>query len=424
MKFSTNSAIDKSTLKTLGKKLQPEIVRMRVATHDSLYASVLLPGDMELLRKTQLLVKEKKKLKPKLILVVGIGGSNLGTIAVQEAILGKMHNMHAMPKIMYADTVDSDSLATMVQLTNQALKNKQEVILVGISKSGGTTETIANFEVLLNVLKKRRKNYAKYVVVISGEGSNYWKLAEEEGFSVLPIPEKVGGRYSVLSPVGLFPLGMMGINISALLKGAEQARKNNLKATSPAAVSAETLFAVQKKGIRIHDHFLFSNDLESLGKWYRQLMGESVGKERNKKNIIINAGMTPTVSMGSTDLHSMAQLYLGGPYDKMTTFVSVKPNTKVKVPQMKAYNKLVPKIQGKKLEYLMDAILKGTIAAFKKGKRPFMHITLAKKSEKEVGAFLQMKMMEMMYLGFLMNVNPFDQPAVEKYKIETKRILN
>ena len=129
------------------------------------------------------------------------------------------------------------------------------------------------------------------------------------------------------------------------------------------------------------------------------------------------------MSIGSTDLHSMAQLYLGGPYDKITTFISINPRSDLKLPTMKAYDALVPKIQGRSLQELMDAILQGVKNAFKKGKRPYMEIELGDKSEYSIGMLLQLKMFEIVYLADLMGVNPFNQPNVESYKIETKKIL-
>ena len=138
----------------------------------------------------------------------------------------------------------------------------------------------------------------------------------------------------------------------------------------------------------------------------------------------MNVGITPTVSIGSTDLHSMAQLYLGGPYDKFTTFVGIKNNrSRLKVPSVEGYSDLVPEIHGKSLMDIMDATLEGTKAAFRSGKRPFIEITLPDKSEYSVGQMLQLKMLETIYLGKLLDLNPFDQPNVESYKKETRKLL-
>jgi glucose-6-phosphate isomerase len=170
--------------------------------------------------------------------------------------------------------------------------------------------------------------------------------------------------------------------------------------------------------------FLFANDLESLGKWCRQLMAESLGKEFNKKGETVNIGITPVISIGSTDLHSMAQLYLGGPYDKFTTFLSVEnSNSHINVPMLKGYSRLVEEVQGKSLESIMSAVLEGTKVAFRKGRRPFVEVKLPGKSEYPIGQFLQFKMMETVYLGYLLDIDPFDQPNVESYKEETRNIL-
>jgi glucose-6-phosphate isomerase len=237
----------------------------------------------------------------------------------------------------------------------------------------------------------------------------------------------VGGRYSVFSPAGLFPLGLLGINIERLLDGARSMRDTCININveeNPAAISAALQYLHYMSGKNISDLFLFANALESLGKWCRQLMAESLGKEFNKKGETVNIGITPVISIGSTDLHSMAQLYLGGPNDKFTMFLSVEnSNSQVKLPNLREYSKLVNGIQGKSLESIMSAIMEGTKAAFRKGKRPFMEVKLPCKSEYYIGQFLQFKMIETIYLGFLLGVNPFDQPNVESYKEETRKIL-
>lgn len=419
MKFSYKETALISDRELAGalKKLETEVKRMKHAAslgYEDERASINLPFDKKMLENVRVLVRAKLGLKPSYLVVVGIGGSNLGTMAVQEAVLGKLHNQVTRDlKVLYADTVDSDMMSSIMGVIEPALKSGENVIINGISKSGETTEPIANFEVLVGVLKRYRKDYEKYVVVTSDRGSGFWNLAQEKGFDVLEIPKKVGGRYSVFSPVGLFPLGMLGVKIEKLLEGAREIRE---KSGNMTAISAALIYLQKKKGKNIHDLFLFSTDLESLGKWYRQLMGESLGKK--------NAGITPTVSIGSTDLHSMAQLYLGGPHDKFTTFIKVeKNNSEIKVPEMREYSQLVKGIQGKSLEEIMNAIISGVQTAFKKGNRPFMEIILPDKSEYSIGELLQFKMMEMMYLGYLLGVNPFDQPDVERYKSETRKIL-
>jgi len=389
--------------------------------------SINLPVDKKIARESLALAKKHRRVDA--IVVVGIGGSDLGTIAVQEAMLGKYYNQRlGKPLVFFSDTVDSKSMKDLGLIITGLLKKKKTVIINGVSKSGRTTETIANFEVLVALLKKYDKKWNKHVVVTTDEGSVFWDLAKKEGFETLCLPKKVGGRYSVLSAVGQYPLRVLGIDVDSLLKGATDMRKICLIGDilkNPAMQRAAMIHYHYNQGRNIADMFLFSSELESVGKWYRQLMGESLGKEwdsTGKERVW--AGMTPTVSVGSTDLHSMAQLYLGGPQDEFTTFVSVENGPVVKVPNLAGYDKLVPDIQNKELKEIMDSILYGVMTAFEKGKRPFCKITLKELSEYQIGALMQLHMIEMMYLGRLMGVNPFDQPNVEAYKVETKRILS
>ena len=425
------SLIAEDQLMDLLKKLIIENSEIKKAIgegYENDRASVCLPDDYNMLNNVKNIIYEKKKLNPSYLVVVGIGGSNLGTIAVQEAILGKTYNQKTSGlKVMYADTVDPDMMKAVISIIEPVLQRGENVIINGVSKSGGTTETIANFEVLIELLKKYVENYQQFVVVTTDKNSKFWNLSIEHGFGVLEIPKKVGGRFSVFSPVGLFPLGMLDIDIEMLMKGAKEIRDFCLSADitdNPAAVSAGSIYLHYLNKISIHDVFLFSTDLESVGKWYRQLMGESIGKEYNLENKQVFTGITPTVSIGSVDLHSMAQMYLGGPYDKFTTFITVENNfSNISIPNKQEYEDLVKGIQGRSLKDVMDAILVGTQKAFEKKKRPFMEIKLPDKSAYYIGQLLQFKMLEMMYLGSLMGVNTFNQPNVEEYKIETKAIL-
>jgi len=432
IEFSFGDAmIPQQRILETAERLKPEIRNMATAIsegYESDLASLYLPDDSRMLGKVRQAIDKNLQLKPVYLIVDGIGGSNLGTIAVQEAVLGKLYNqLTTATKVLYADTVDSDGINNIITLVKPVLEKGGNIALNVISKSGTTTETIANAEVLIDLLRRHKKDYKNCVSVTSDKGSDLWNIAVREGFIVLEIPKKVGGRFSVFSPVGLFPLGLLGIDIERLLDGAKCMRDACIDTNiekNPAVISAAIQYLHYESGKNISDLFLFANDLECLGKWCRQLMAESLGKEYNKKGEIVNIGVTPDISIGSTDLHSMAQLYLGGPYDKFTTFLSIKnSNSHINVPTLKGYSKLVNGIQGKSLESIMFAIMEGTKAAFRKGRRPFIEVKLPCKSEYSIGQFLQFKMMETIYLGYLLGVNPFDQPNVESYKEVTRKIL-
>jgi glucose-6-phosphate isomerase len=379
--------------------------------YDSSYSSLLLPSDVELFDSVSLLAERKKKYSH--LVVVGIGGSNLGSLAVLEAVKGKHHVLNNFKKVFFADTVDPDNISSILN----ACEN-HEFLLLFISKSGTTVESFANFEFFLSKIPlSQRKDRVLTICDSDSVLANYSKV---NNFDSLFIPKNVGGRFSVFSAVGLFPLAFAGVDIKELLRGASDAIKTFNK-NSVALQGALDLYYNYSHGMIINDLFLFSNDLESLGKWYRQLMGESLGKRFNLQGREVFLGITPTVSIGSTDLHSLGQLYLGGPRDKFTSFVSLKNQTRVVVPKNKGA--ILKNLQGLSFNDIMGAILKGTMNAYKKNNLPFNHYELDKKSEYEIGFFMQTKMFEIMILAHLLNVNSFDQPSVEDYKVETRRLL-
>ncbi len=430
--YKQTSQISHGILEAIAKKLRPEISQVRNARlsgYESVYASINLSSDSSTKREVYELVRKKHALKPSVLIVIGVGGSNLGTIAIQEALYGRFYNEQGPSiKVYWADTVDSDYILDIILLLEQEFQAGREVLLNVVSKSGKTTETIANFEVLLDIIKRNRPySFRDYVVVTTGEGTPLWKFAEEEQFDKLAIPNLVGGRFSILSAVGLFPLALLGVDIETLLSGAQEmvescASDNFFE--NPAALYAAILYAFYSDGININDIFLFSNDLQSLGMWYRQLLAESVNKKYDIDGNIVNIGLTPTVSVGSTDLHSMVQLHLAGLNNTFTTFVSVKENkSNISVPCFENFEQLVANIQCKSLSSIMEAIFQGVQRAYENNNRPYASIVLPKKNAWCVGEFLQMNMIAIIYLGYLLHINPFDQPEVELYKKQTRKIL-
>lgn len=421
-----NSGVSDVKLKSFEKKLDNKLKVLKKATsknYDEHETSINLPFDNKILKESKETYLKVKTAKT--IIVIGIGGSNLGTKAVFESIKGSYNNQLNAKKIYFADTVDSNSISDIEKLMLREIKEKRKVVLNVISKSGTTTETIANFEYLLDSFKKVEKNYKNYIVVTSSTNSKLWNFGKESGFHLLEHQD-VGGRFSVLSNVGIFPLTFMDIDCKELHKGAAEMREiclqKNIKKNF-AMRSASSVFFHKTKGRNIFDLFIFSSRLESLGKWYRQLLGESIGKSSPKDKRKIHFGITPNVSIGSTDLHSMGQLYLGGAKDKFHCFVRVENSQNVKLGNDKEFEELVPHLQKKKFDNLMDIILKGTQGAFKKRKVPFYEVKFDKINEFNIGAFLQFKMMEVMFLGDLFGVNEFDQPNVEDYKVITRKLL-
>lgn len=394
--------------------------------HNEIYDCLLLPAQTQALNEIIKLATEKKKLTPTVLIIIGIGGSNLSTIAIQEALLGKLYNEHCSGmRIYYADTVDSLYIKTIYRIAEQALQKKECVFLTIITKSGTTTETIANAQIFLGLLQQYYpKTYSECVVVITEQYSPLWNIALKKNFSLLAIPKSVGGRYSVFSAVGLFPLAMLAIDITELLQGAYQELLKSLQDDmNNAVVGAIIKYIHYKNGVTINDFFTFCPSLESLGKWHRQLIAESLGKKSQLQGS--NVGIMPTVSVGSIDLHSIGQLYLAGPRDKFVTFIScVNDSNTMTVPKLSSFASSFNSLQEKSLPFIMESILSGVKTAYQKEKRPFCSLVFPQLTGYYIGQFMQMSMLETVYLAHLLNVNPFDQPDVELYKQETRKILS
>jgi glucose-6-phosphate isomerase len=349
--------------------------------------------------------------KFKLVILVGIGGSNLGT----EAIFHALKNKKNLNEVLFLDTLNPlflKKIALKLRLNNI---KKGELAVCFISKSGKTFETNANFFVLFNFLKR----YQPKIFVITEENSSLWKFAKNNNWFTLTVPKMVVGRYSVFSNVGLFPLYLAGINVRELLLGAKEANKiclvdNPLR--NPALASALTIFYHWKKKKNIYSNFVFPPDLEFFGKWYCQLMAESLGK--NKK------GIMPVVNIGTNDFHSIIQLYFDGPRDKLINFVFAENlDFDFQLPRDENLNLLFPGSSGKKIWKISKTLFEGVKKVYLRKKLPFTETILPKLDERNLGALFQTKMIEILFLAKLMKVNAFTEPAVELYKKEVRKIL-
>ncbi len=433
--YEKTSLVSEAEIANLSKKLIPYASHLGEAVksgnYDAPESSINLPSDDELFGKVLELKKSLAIEKLKYIVVVGIGGSNLGTQAIYDALCGyaDLFTPDRFPKMIFVDTNNVSFLRELMTFLDKKLIIKEEVVINVISKSGGTIETMANAEVLIGELQKKFPGILNQVVVTTDFESKLWKIAQVKKIATLAIPKSVGGRYSVFSAVGLFPLALLGVDIEGFRAGALEARAVSLTLDplrNPALISASILYTHYKVGKNINDNFFFNSELESLGKWYRQLMGESIGKEKDLKGNVVKVGITPTVSIGSTDLHSMGQLYYGGPKDKITTFMYVEDTDKSKeIPiHQQFFAEAVSGIEGRSLSYIMGAIFRGVKTSYAQHTMPFTEIVIDEISARSLGEYMQFKMIEIMYLAQLLEVNDFDQPAVELYKNEVRKILS
>lgn len=410
--------------------IQNELIRMHKALlqgYSSEYAVLAAPDDHENSKRIQEVVNKIRLLNPSLFFLIGIGGSHLGPAAVIQAVLGTYYNELSNNKLKFyaVDTLDEYQMNNQTALLEQTLASGKTVVLNIVTKSGNTTETLVNAAIMVDILKKYHpQDYAKYIVVTTDDNSHLCALSLENSYTVLPIAQLIGGRYSVLTAVGLFPLSMLGIDIASFVQGAKEMRDSCLEQNkaNPAVRSALAIYQHYSSGKNIHDTFLYSPTLALLGAWYRQLVGESLGKMDNRAGEHIFTGITPTVSIGTNDLHSVAQLYLGGPYDKFTTFVYANWQNG-RVINDANFLKSIEYVVGKTLSAVRNTIIEGVSLAYQEHKRPFIEIVLPEITPYYLGQFMMLKMIEVMLLGKLMDVNPFDQPAVELYKSNTRRLL-
>ena len=407
-----NAGVSLTNIRNVAARCKSRIVELKKVvdsrTYNDAASSLVLPDDFSNVRKSQQLARKCKDAA--LLVVVGIGGSSLGTRAVQEAVLG---NILPGMQVLYAETVDPDLTSAIAKRIRSTIRDGKRVVINVVSKSGTTLETIANFLVLLDEFKRSK---LVTIVVTTDAESPLDHLAKQNDWHLLTIPEAVGGRYSVFSAVSLFPLAVLGIDIERLVQGAQHMIGHCLRtdiASNPALLLASIAYLELKRGKTVHDTFVFSTKLEGYGKWYRQLLAESIGKTQD-------AGILPTVSVGSTDLHSVGQYDLAGPRMVFHRFVTVDKfanDVHVRAEGIFSY------LQGKSFTRLLDAILQGTQDAFSRHKRPFIQIAVPDLSAETIGRLLQMEMVSVMLLGHLLKVNPFDQPAVEEYKITARTLL-
>lgn len=410
-------------------KLAEYISQLKTTPVDSVYPNpsyfFQLPFDESILAAAYDLANDYKSPYLRYIFVLGIGGSNLGAKAVYDAMHGftDLLEPERYPKMIFVETNDPQHLTQTTAFLKEQCPRPDEYLILVISKSGTTTETLVNIEVLLNHVPQAQQR----MIVVSAENTALVKQAQQKKIATLTMPHQVTGRFSVFTAVGLLPLALAGIDIQLLRKGAQDITPHCLDLdifTNPALFSASLLHYYQGQGKTIHDSFFFHPELETLGKWYRQLTGESLGKKFDAHGQIVHAGITPMVSIGTTDLHSVGQLDLGGPQDKITSFIFTEtaPHT-ITVPSELVFPGLVDNIEGKSLNHIMAAILAGVKTSYQAHHLPYIEVNLTDISPVSLGGFMQLKMFEVVYLAKMMEINAFDQPQVESYKQATRKIL-
>ena len=341
----------------------------------------------------------KKFSKFKNIVIIGMGGSILGTKSIYSFLKKKIQK-----KVFFFDNLDSN-----LNLKYKKIKNLKNSCFVVVSKSGNTLETIANLSTVFS--KTLLKN--KLIIITEIIDSSLANIGNKYKAEIIEHKKFISGRYSVLSEAGMFPAALMGLdlmkfkNLKMLIKN-----KNFVSSLIQNVASIHTL---NSKKINNSVILNYDSGLNDLGYWYQQLVAESLGKK--------GKGINPILSFGPRDHHSLLQLYLDGPKDKFFTFF----NSSKKENKFKIGRNIIPNnmsfLKNKNLEFIINAQCDATKNIFKLKKIPFRQITFRKKDEDELGKIFTFFVLETILLSRLMNINPFDQPAVEQVKNETRRFL-
>ena len=381
-----------------------------------------LPPDRQLLRQVQAAARQNRN-RYKNVIVLGMGGSALGFVALRDAFLHPFHNQMAeklkLPAFYVLDNVDPELVDGVLDL----IRPEQTLVNV-ITKSGSTVETVGQFllffERFAKKLGSRKKAIEHFVLTTDRERGPLRKLVEQEGFASLPVPDKVGGRFSVLSPVGLFPAALAGIKIGALLNGAAAAAETSLYGDvrqSPALLSAGLHYLHYQQGRRIAVMMPYANSLYRLADWFRQLWAESLGKAVNLDGKKVHVGPTPVAALGATDQHSQVQLYKEGPDDKFYTFLRVnRMRSDLRFPASPWDDPALDYLKGHSMFSLLDAEAEATRFALTEAGRPCLTVSLPQVNENAVGRLLMHLQMQTAAMGLLLYVNAFDQPGVEAGK--------
>lgn len=366
------------------------------------------------------------------MVVLGIGGSALGNIALQSALNPFTHNLMDAgtrngPRMFVVDNVDPAYLGSVLAFCRSVDPKFERTLFNVISKSGETAETAAQFmtirTLLIDSLGKAR--HAKSIVAITDpEKGTMRSICDAEGYTTLPVPEGVGGRFSVLSPVGLFSAAMCGVDIDAMLDGAAamdaRCRGKDL-AKNPAAVLATLLVRLgRERGKVSHVLMPYANSLYLLADWFRQLWAESLGKRHDVNGREVFAGFTPIKALGTTDQHSQVQLYREGPNDKVFGLMEVGSfgDEDMMIPAGLGVE-AIGYLEGKRYSSLLNAEKRATEYALVESGRPNFTIKWPRIDARHVGEFIWLWQMTTAYAGLMLGIDAYDQPAVETGKKAT-----
>lgn len=386
------------------------VARIRAAYADRTLPLLRLPEDTaDLLSLTDiagLLSRQSSH-----VVVLGIGGSSLG-----GQTLTTLAKRGRKPSVEFADNLDPVALGEL--LTEIDFTDTSFIV---VSKSGGTPETLAQFLILLDAYRSRGMEEevgARVLAIVQPGASPLRDIAGQWSIPILDHDPDVGGRFSVLSCVGLLPAAIAGLDPWAIRSGAAAVLRDVLRSeTSTPALGAAVIGALaEEKGVTTLVMMPYVGKLERVGHWYRQLLSESVGKD--------GKGLTPLAALGPVDQHSMQQLLVDGPDDKLVTVITADiAGTGPTVPADLAQDKALSFMAGRTIGDIVAAQGKASMDVLIRKGHPVRHMHVARADEKTVGGLLMHFMLETIIIGDILGVDPFDQPAVELGKVLTREYL-
>jgi glucose-6-phosphate isomerase len=356
------------------------------------------------------------------IVLLGIGGSALGSICLQQTFAHLFQERK--PKLIILDNIDP----LLIQEAAETI-NPSSTLFIVVTKSGSTPETLAQFfffkDLCLASGMEEEEAASHFVIITDPEKGFLRALSREENYITFDIPENVGGRFSVLTAVGLLPAALIGIDIKKIIEGANQMRESFLKINheNQPFLLATIQYLLYKKGKSINVLMPYAQKLNKFSEWYKQLLAESVGKKYNNHGEEIYAGITPVNALGVTDQHSQSQLYNEGPNDKLIIILNVKQlSEEIKIP-VKVDHEAVNYLHGVTFNELIETEMTGTINALTQNNRPNITIEIEKIDENALGQLFMLFEAATAFLGEFMEINAFDQPGVELSKQITKQLL-
>lgn len=360
--------------------------------------------------------------------VLGIGGSALGNIAVNTALNGPFYNQltkRATPRLFVLDNSDPEFNAGLLDVIDPA-----KSVFNVITKSGSTGETLSSFLFFRDAVQKAvgaDKLKDHFVLTTDPAKGPLRELVNQEGFRSLPVPDGVGGRFSVLSPVGLLSAAVTGIDIKQLLAGAAYADQLTREADpwhNPAAIGALIQYLLYGKGVDIVVMMPYAQRLKDIADWFAQLWAESLGKKLSRNGETVNVGPTPVKALGATDQHSQVQLYVEGPFNKLINFIRVEQFAEQgSLPAGYADMDAFGYLAGHSFAELINAEQEATAIALTEAGKPSMTHIVPAINAFTVGQLLYLLEVQTAIAGELFGIDAFDQPGVEAGKIATYALL-